>query len=175
MSRRHDYEEIRTHKGYRFGIRYEDDTDHGAPWEENDGHGIVSEWTTRAKAPGERVLHADRGDKRYYDVAESIKVAKRDGWDAEPFGPADEPKGVRAARAVAADFQYLRAWCRDEWRYVGVVVEQIDEDDSPLGVEASLWGVETYKDYHETVVQELIDECMASIEVEQPDIVLSEN
>lgn len=174
--RRREYDDIREHKGYRFGVRFTHDPDSGAPWENADGHGIVSDWTTRAKAPGERVLAQDGRSKRYYDVAGTIKIAKRDGWDAEPYGPKDEPKGAKAARAVAADFEFLRQWCNDVWSYVGVTVEQIDDDDKPTGVQASLWGVETYKDYHEkTVVQELIDECMSVIEVEHPDVQLSEN
>lgn len=173
---RSQYDDIREHQGYRFGVRYVPDTDHGAPWEEADGHGVISEWTTRAKVPGERVLCTDRHLKRYYDVAATMTIAKRDGWDAEPFGPAGESNGARARRAVDADFEFLRQWCADQWSYVGVIVEQIDDDDRPTGVDASLWGVETYKNYHEqTVIQELIDECMASIEVDSPHVVLSEN
>lgn len=173
MKRRHDYDDIREYKGYRFGIRFEPDYDHGAPWEESDGHGIVSEWTTRDKEPGERVLVSDYSHKRYYNVVETLKIAKREGWDAPPYGG---KKGEKAARAVQADFEYLRQWCNDQWRYAGVIVEQLDDDDNPTGIEASLWGVETYKDYHEKdVVPELLDECMAQIEVETPDIIVSEN
>ena len=34
------------------------------PWERDDGTGDVSEWTTRAKRPGERVLNEERSQKR---------------------------------------------------------------------------------------------------------------
>ena len=37
----------------------------GAPWEEHDGHGPVSEWTRRAKRPGEIVLVKDGDAARF--------------------------------------------------------------------------------------------------------------
>lgn len=71
------------HKGHTFRIEIEQDEDMREPWEEHDGHGIVSDWTTRDKAPGERVLNADRTSKRYYDVQETIKRARADGWGTD--------------------------------------------------------------------------------------------
>ncbi|WP_239482854.1 hypothetical protein [Paraburkholderia sp. C35] len=65
---------------YRVRINVQDDIDHGAPWEEHDGHGPVSDWTTRDKRPGERVLSSDRGIKRFYDVQEANRIAEQDGW-----------------------------------------------------------------------------------------------
>lgn len=52
----------------------------GEPWKEHDGHGEVSDWTTRAKLPGEMVLSEDGRSKRFYDFAEACKTARRDGW-----------------------------------------------------------------------------------------------
>lgn len=57
---------------------------HGAPWEEEDGHGDVSEWTTRDKLPGELVLSEDGRSKRFYDFAGACKIARRDGWGFLP-------------------------------------------------------------------------------------------
>ncbi|AOZ05924.1 TPA: hypothetical protein QDB15_000005 [Burkholderia vietnamiensis] len=65
---------------YRFRLNVETDDDKGAPWDEEDGHGPVSDWTTRDKRPGEWVLSSDHGSKRFYDVAEANRIAKRDGW-----------------------------------------------------------------------------------------------
>ncbi|VBG63485.1 hypothetical protein [Burkholderia pseudomallei] len=65
---------------YRFRINVENDDGKGAPWDEEDGHGPVSDWTTRDKRPGEWVLSSDHGSKRFYDVAEANRIAKRDGW-----------------------------------------------------------------------------------------------
>ncbi|MCW0163722.1 hypothetical protein OIV56_13400 [Burkholderia pseudomallei] len=65
---------------YRFRINVENDDGKGAPWDEEDGHGPVSDWTTRDKRPSEWVLSSDHGSKRFYDVAEANRIAKRDGW-----------------------------------------------------------------------------------------------
>ncbi len=116
----------------------------GAPWEEHDGHGIVSKWTSRTKNPGEMILAKDRGNYRYYDFAETVKVARRDGWGAEGATP-----GERAHRAALADFNRLRDWCNDRWQWVGVVVRISD------GPAESLWGVESDGDYWRDIAAEL--------------------
>lgn len=142
--------------GLRFRIHIVDDSDHGAPWKECDGHGVVSDWVTRDKKPGERVLHTDGRSKRFYDVQASMVIAKRDGWGV---GAARKEQCERilgrpltvaetAMEAVAADFEHLRRWCTDQWRYVGVCVEQIDEDDQPLTdkYDHACWGMESDDD-----------------------------
>lgn len=109
------------------------------PWEMCDGHGPVSDWTSRDKRPGEVVLNRDHGSFRYYDWEEAIKIAKRDGWDAPPYGTGS--KGQKAERAVKADFEYLQSWCRDEWHYVGIVLSVSKGDDTLDSHAASLWGI----------------------------------
>lgn len=55
--------------------------DRGAvPWEEEDGHGPVTDWTRRAKRPGELVLAEDRGARLLYDFSAACELARRDGW-----------------------------------------------------------------------------------------------
>lgn len=169
-----------THRGYTFKVRFPHDEDHGAPWEECDGHGPVSDWTRRAKRPGERILIEDRESRRYYDVAEALQIARRDQWNtlSIPAPAGGETPRQQAARAVEADYEYLRRWCRDEWQYVGVVVCLCDDDgnaDGGEGTEASVWGIESdADDYLTETAYELADEIMARIEVEQP-AQLSEN
>jgi hypothetical protein len=163
-----------TFKGYTFHIDFDYDQDTGAPWEENDGHGIVSEWTTRAKQPGERVLVVDRHSKRYYDVAGTLKLARKDGWGVSD--PREgETKRQQLARAVEQDFAYLQGWANDDWHYVGVTVTLLDEDGEKTDISTSLWGVETYKNYHHDVVKELVESLLSRIEVNNPDVILSEN
>lgn len=53
------------------------------PWED-DGHGPVSDWTRRAKAPGELILASDGGSHRFYDFAAAVKLARADGWGFMP-------------------------------------------------------------------------------------------
>ena len=44
------------HDGWTFAAEVHRDDSFGAPWLEHDGHGEVTDWTTRDKAPGELVL-----------------------------------------------------------------------------------------------------------------------
>lgn len=173
---RYQDDEFFEHRGYRFRVEYQLDEDHGAPWEDHDGHGVVSEWTRREKRPGERVLVTDgrygSPERRYYDIEATLKIARRDQWGPKRDG---ETAKQTAARAVEEDFKYLQSWCYDEWRYVGVIVVAVDEDGKDTDVATSLWGVETYGNYHETVKTELADELFSQLEVEHPDVVLSEN
>jgi hypothetical protein len=119
------------------------DDDSEAPWERCDGHGPVSDWTTRDKRPGELVLSRDGHSKRFYDYAEACRIARAEGWG---HGPDIEGESARqkAARAALADYENLRAWCNDQWSYVGVAV-RIWLDDMPLTGEydAALWGIES--------------------------------
>jgi hypothetical protein len=129
--------------GFKVTARIEHDEDSGPPWDEDDGHGPVSDWTDRKKRPGERVLTtADRGvARRYYDFAEAVKIARKDGWG--PPGSTDGmTPGQKAEAAAEHDFKVLRAWCRDDWWYVGIVLA-VSRNDVTLGTHfASLWCVE---------------------------------
>lgn len=142
---------------FQVSVSIEHDSDMGPPWENAEGHGPVSDWTTRDKRPGERILSADGSLKRFYDVQEATAIAKRDGWDAPPYKTGT--KGERAARAVQADFDNLREWCNDQWFYVGLVVKV-----SVMGVElgsASLWGLESNcEDYIAECAPDLIREAI---------------
>ena len=152
--------------GLRFRVNAEYDLYTAPPWEECDGHGhgIVSDWTTRAKKPGECILASDRSSHLFYDIAESIKIAKRDNWGAKTG-----TKGEQAARAVNADFDYLRRYCADQWHYIGVIVTQIDENDEPKNPDYShaLWGVaDSDPDYCTEAANELIDQIIAEHDAE---------
>lgn len=143
------------------------DEDMGEPWKEHDGHGPVSDWENRDKRPGERVLHEDHGSKRFYDYAEAIKIAKRDGWDAPPYG--EGTAGQRAARAVEADFQRMRAWCNGEWYWVGVRLSVSKNGVTLDEHAASLWGIEGDSnefgnDYLTEVANELLPEALEAAE-----------
>lgn len=152
--------------GATYAAKLERDDDHGAPWDEECGHGNVSDWTTRDKAPGEMILTEDRRAKRFYDFQGAVKLAKRDGWNAKPYVVPGETKGQRARKAALADFDRLRAWCNDDWCYVGVIVapvcpccDEVKEDDAQ-----SLWGIESDAgEYLFEVAQELAEELAPAI------------
>lgn len=148
-----------THEGLTFTLTIECDYDHGAPWDEEDGHGPVTGWERRNKLPGEMILAEDRGFKRFYDFAAAVKIAKRDGWNAKPYDIPGETKGQKARKAALADFNHLRRWLHDDWRYVGVTVTC---DDLPGAPSESLWGIESDAcEYFAEVAHDLAAEILA--------------
>ena len=145
--------------GFTVTARVDRDDCMGEPWKEHDGHGPVSDWTSRDKAPGERVLVSDRHSKRYYDYAGAIKIAKRDGWDAPPYG--EGTSGEQAARAVEADFKHLSDWCNDEWYWCSVILSVSKNGVTLDEYAASLGGIEsTDRSYLTEVANELLDEAV---------------
>lgn len=73
------------YKGSTFTVQHEHDDSHGAPWDENDGHGVVSEWQHSYETPrGSWVLASDRRSQRFYNWYETMAIAKRDGWGLGP-------------------------------------------------------------------------------------------
>lgn len=133
------------HNGRKYTVTFPIDEGHEPPWESDCGTGIVSEWTSRDKKPGERILHSDRSSKLFYDWQGTIAKAKLDCWGLCPdeiSNLADNlgrtpTKGDIVAESVRQDFERLRGWCKDDWVYVGVVVKD-DEGESQ-----SVWGIES--------------------------------
>ncbi len=165
--------EIIEHLGRRFSVEIVPEDNWRTPWEEEDGHGPVSDWRRRNyaghydKAPGEMLLHEDRGSARFYDFAEACRIARAEGWDAAPYTPCTPRQ--KAARAALADFERLRRWCAGDWCYVGVVVSPVCEccetpDDRYT---ESLWGINSDAgDYLDTVALELAEMVIDALETE---------
>jgi len=130
-------------EGLQFTATIHRDDDTGEPWKEHDGHGPVSDWTRRDKLSGELILNNDGSSKRFYDFAEAVKIAKRDGWGVKGGRLENETSGQYAARAAKHDFEVLQAWCNDDWQWCGVAVTvakngvQLVDD-----YECALWGIE---------------------------------
>lgn len=133
------------HEGYTIRIHCHVDTDMGEPWKEHDGHGIVSEWTRRKKEPGELILWEDHHSFLYYDFAETMKIAKRDGWSVDPLKlEGAETVGEKAAKAVWSDYERLRAWCRGDWHWLGFTSE-IEDPEGNQWESDSVWGYDDEK------------------------------
>lgn len=128
-------------QGLTFSVAEDRDDFINEPWKEFDFYGVVSEWTTRDKRPGERILVADRDFKRYYDVQATLERARREGWGVP--NPTGKTKGQIAAEAVERDFQRLKAWCNDEWHYVCVTVTLLDVNGNKTMEREALGGVES--------------------------------
>ena len=115
-------------------IRVERADDMGPPWEEHEGHGEVSKWTSRDKRAGEWVLASDCGSHRYYDAAGAMKTARKYGWGISESDAAalaaklgrTPTKGEICAAAVLADFEHLRDWCENRWEWLWYSVEVTD-------------------------------------------------
>jgi hypothetical protein len=141
--------------GVTFRATLEYDHYHGVPWQEEDGHGPVSDWVRRDKRAGELVLCEDSGSYLYYDFQEASKIAKRDGWDTAPFGQGT--RGERAARAAMADYDRLRKWCSEQGYRIVVTAYH---EGIALG-SASRWGIESDAgDYLLEVANELLPEAL---------------
>jgi hypothetical protein len=97
--------------GFTLTARIERDNDHGAPWDEECGHGPVSDWERRDKLPGELVLCEDRTSKRFYDFAEACRIARREDWGFLPGKLITEQHGPSwHAYVPNTEFQ---AWAHD--------------------------------------------------------------
>lgn len=128
------------HEGFTIRATVHHDSDTGAPWKEHDGHGDVSEWTTRDKLPGERILATSRSSYRYYDFAGAMQKAKDEGWGQ--LIPYRTP-GIARLAAVEQDFRALKAWCDDEWFWCGVAVTVTKAGVALTGeYDHACWGIE---------------------------------
>ena len=146
------------YKGYLFTIEVDYDEFQGPPWLHCDGHGPVSDWTTRDKKPSEVVLSSIGGANLYYDFSMAMKKAKEDRWDAAPYGQGT--RGERAERAVRADIKYLRDYIDNVWVYVTLSVTM-----QGSGYTTSLGGVEydySENGYWMTEIHLMADELIAN-------------
>lgn len=151
--------------GLTFAVQIKQDEDSRQPWKECEGHGPVREanrngWSGHIeKSPGECILHSgDRGCYSWvYDWAGAIRLAEEDGWgvseENRPANWALLTKRQQTEIAVQRDFDFLKAWCDDEWVWSGVVVTLMIEDDDgelvrykgPLDCRDALWSVEFWQ------------------------------
>jgi hypothetical protein len=89
------------------------DSHHGAPWEECDGHGPVSDWRNYNyrgyynKRPGELLLCEDHGRARFYDFKEACRIALRDGWGFLPH-----PLTIERDTPSNGDYTACGGWAR---------------------------------------------------------------
>ena len=111
--------------GWSLKFEIQRDEDMRAPWEDCDGHGVVS---SRYE---DGFWHL--GNDWYYDWKASLKIAKRDRWGCKPYDTST------AMDAVKADYEYLRRWCQDYWWWVGCIVTLYDEHGDEVDSE-SCWG-----------------------------------
>lgn len=161
-------------RAFRVSIEWDDTAD--APWDQSDGNvsieckpgGYGSRYGSN-KRPGEVVIFDSgrHGFAYVVDIPAAMAEALRDKWGIAPELRAEfERKNGRpptrrevARMAIDENIVYLRAWCADDWTYVGVIVQMIGADGEPVGDDASLWGVESFGTYaRDDVAPELAEE-----------------
>jgi hypothetical protein len=153
------------------GTPWEDDEFTGTPWEDDEFTGIVSDWVSRDKRSGERLLSVDGRSRRFYDFAGSVKKAKQQGWGISDDAKAQLAKLLGRAptaaeivvEAVERNYQYLRGWCNNDWCYVGVTVSLLNEAGEVVN-EDSLWRVESDDGYRATIAHELAEQLVRDAE-----------
>lgn len=125
-----------------------------APWENSDCYGEVSDWLHREKRPCERVLSQDRGFKRFYDHASSVRKFAGQGCTAK-----------QAHEQALSDYERLLAWYSNERFYCGVVVTLLDDfGDEISDVSNSFWGIESDANaYHKEVANGLASELLLGL------------
>lgn len=154
----------RQQAGFRFRVVCHHDYAIGAPWDEFDGYGIVSRWTSRPKRPGEMILNSDRSSHRYYDFQATIQIARRDNWGCWKNYPTTTERGSALVKAVMDDFNNLRDWCNGGWNYMGIeVFPLLNTGDEARSMSRSLWGIESCvpESYHEEIIGDLIDQIIS--------------
>lgn len=123
-----------TRNGREYSYKFETEDYQINPWEEFDGHGVVSGWETRDKLPCEIVLHSDGRHKLFYDFQATMKKAKSEGWGisddemtklAKKLGR-NPTKGEILEKSVINDYEYLRKYCAGIW-YFGYLTVTDDE------------------------------------------------
>jgi len=165
--------ETREIGGVSYRVEWHYDHDIGAPQNESDGHGVVVELGYDPEEDPEldieevvrhkmmrRLSSPDHRHTRgveYYDVWETLKIAKHDGWGvANPTGLS--PEEVTMA-AIEEDFNYLRGWYNDDWHWCGITVIALDEDGEDTAQEESLCGISSDDgEYHEEVIRDLVQQ-----------------
>lgn len=151
------------HFGVSVKIEYFHDWGADAPWDKSDSHGDIetvniSPWRGHniSKAPGQVILHADyrQGTAWLYDFAGAMKKAKSEGWSCDKCTP-DMTPGQKAYSAVCADMDFLGAYLREDWRYVGIGCTVLDDEGEETEKRDSCWGFESFNDYHKEAGQEM--------------------
>ena len=89
-------------------------------------------------------------------------MAYREGW-----GGCGDTRDEQLNDAVYKDYVGLKAWCNDEWRYVGIEVYPLTKDGDELKSKAErVWGIGSDDTDH---INNLTKELMYSISETLPE------
>jgi len=163
-------------EGFTLKLTVEDDDTGRKPWQDDDGAGIVTGWIDPAKAPkGAVQINHDRdGTCRFYDVLASREKAKREGW-VNSLGLTALQLERRINKLVMNDCARMKAWCEDDWSYIGLVINASREGVQLTGeYEIALWGIESDAgDYLEEVANDLAGQAISAAKAKLTQLVAS--
>jgi hypothetical protein len=129
------------HEGFTIVATLHADDDQDPPWEREDGHGPV--YTTKHPKAGWRRLTYEADPTYYYDYEGALALAMRDHWGPRGGDRPGLSREDNAKLAVEEDYEALRAWCEDEWRYYGVAVTVSKAGVQLTGeYDHAVWGIE---------------------------------
>lgn len=159
------------HEGRNYRAFIESDNDCTSPWERECGHVNVSEWERRSKRPSEVIINDDRGSYRFVCIREAMETATRDGWGLSAGAEVCLEEKLRRkpsereviAESVRLDIERMRAWCADQWEYIGVCVCLLGADGQAIGDKyaSAVWGIESDSDdYIKELAQELTGDAL---------------
>lgn len=142
---------------FTYTIEREQDTDYN-PLEDEDGHGVVSDWTSRRKYPSEVIIADDHGTRRYYDIQASIaNFTKFGGFTAT------DGKTLKqvVAEAVERDKDFLERWFSDKV-WCDIIRVKVTFKGFTLECDSCLGGV--YSDSPDSYIAEIADDLVYSIQ-----------
>jgi hypothetical protein len=142
-----------TYQGRKIKIEWSYDEFGGKPWDDCD-YGNVTDWLRRDKEPGEVIICADRGSKRFYDFAGAVAKLKKEGCN-----------GAEADRIAKSEVKRFQGWCNDQWFYMNA-----DVTIDGLEHTSSLGGIES--DCVDGVINDLLFEAKSAIDEHQCNLVV---
>ena len=78
-----------------------------------------------------RPLQTEFTPYRYYDVWETLKLAKREQWGVIDYD--NDPEAQDKLHAIVdAAYDYLRGWYNNAWHWCTVCVTPLDQDEEPV-------------------------------------------
>jgi hypothetical protein len=142
-----------TYQGRTIRIKWSYDEFGSKPWDDCD-YGNVTDWLWRDKGPGEVIICADRGSKRFYNFAGAVAKLKKEGCN-----------GADADRIAKSEVKRFQDWCNDQWFYMNasVTIDGLEYTDSLGGIES---------DCADSAMDVLLDEAKSAIDDHQRNLVV---
>jgi hypothetical protein len=154
----------------KFGVRFNHDFSDSTPtWNRSEGHAVIvckpnHRFEYNAKKPHEKLLHANCHSRYFVDIKATKEKAIDESWGINQEEIAKLTKKLgraptrreEIAQAIQFEIDLHGAWLHDQWSYVHIVVEALDDAGEPIkNVNDSAWGIETWRDFQLEVADQM--------------------